>query len=126
VTIDAEGYVRIEGRKSDIIIRGGKNISAAGVEADVGAHPAVDMVVALPVPDPVFGERVCVVVSLRASAKSLDLTELVKFLTQRGVSKENFPEHLVLVDDMPQSIGGKIAKNELKARLPELLGRQTA
>jgi acyl-CoA synthetase len=84
------------------------------------------MVVALPVPDPVFGERVCVVVSLRASAKSLDLTELVKFLTQRGVSKENFPEHLVLVDDMPQSIGGKIAKNELKARLPELLGRQTA
>lgn len=126
VTIDDEGYVRIEGRKSDIIIRGGKNISAASVEADVGAYPAVDMVAAIAAPDPVFGERVCVVVSLRASAPPFELAELVTFLSQRGVSKEYFPEYLVILDEMPQSIGGKIAKNELKARLPELLAHHRA
>ncbi len=126
VTIDDEGYVRIEGRKSDIIIRGGKNISAAAVEADVGAFPSVDMVAAIAAPDPVFGERVCVVVSLRASAARFELAELVEFLKQRGVSKENFPEYLAIVDEMPQSIGGKIAKNELKARLPELLAHRGA
>jgi acyl-CoA synthetase len=121
VTIDDEGYVRIEGRKSDIIIRGGKNISAAAVEADVGAFPSVDMVAAIATPDPVFGERVCVVVSLRGNAPRFELEELVEFLSGRGISKESFPEYLVIIDEMPQSIGGKIAKNELKARLPELL-----
>lgn len=125
VTIDADGYVRIEGRKSDIIIRGGKNISAAGVEADIGGHPAVEMVAALPVPDPVFGERVGVVVTLRAPTKSLSLDDLVDYLTKRGVSKECFPEYLVVVDEMPQSSGGKIAKNELRANLANLLERES-
>lgn len=125
VTIDAAGYVRIEGRKSDIIIRGGKNISAAGVEADVGGHPAVEMVAALPVADPVFGERVCVVVTLRQRTMSLSLSELISYLTKRGVSKEYFPEYLVVIDEMPQSSGGKIAKNELAARLASLLEGET-
>ncbi len=123
VTIDEAGYVRIVGRKSDIIIRGGKNISAASVEADVASHPAVDMVAALPVHDAVFGERVCAVVSLRDRSGTLTLPDLVEFLTARGVSKEYFPEYLVIVDEMPQSMGAKIAKSELKARLTELLAR---
>jgi acyl-CoA synthetase len=121
VTVDADGYVRIAGRKSDIIIRGGKNISAASVEADVGRHPAIELVAALPVPDPVFGERVCAVVVLRDGA-SLELPELVAFLAEQGVSKECFPEYLAVVDELPQSMGGKVAKRELRQRLPELLG----
>jgi acyl-CoA synthetase len=119
VTIDRAGYVRVTGRKSDIIIRGGKNISAAAVEAEVGAHPAVDLVAAVAVPDEVFGERVCAVVALRGG--SLSLPELVAFLAGRGVGKEYFPEYLVVLDELPLSIGGKIAKSELTARLPELL-----
>jgi acyl-CoA synthetase len=123
VTVDDAGYVRIAGRKSDIIIRGGKNISAASVEADVAAHPAVDMVAAIPVPDPVFGERVCAVVSLRPPACSLELAELTGFLAGCGVSKESFPEYLVIVAQLPQSMGGKIDKRELRAQLPGLLDR---
>jgi acyl-CoA synthetase len=124
VTVDTAGYVRIAGRKSDIIIRGGKNISAAAVEVEVGAHPAVAMAAAVAVPDEVFGERVCAVVSLRdGSSSDLSLADLVGFLAGRGVSKEYFPEYLVVLDELPQSIGGKIAKSELRARLPELLGR---
>jgi acyl-CoA synthetase len=72
------------------------------------------------VPDEVFGERVCAVVSLRGG--SLSLAELTAFLAGRGVSKEYFPEYLVVLDELPQSMGGKIAKRELTARLPDLLG----
>ena len=59
VTIDAEGYLRVVGRKADIVIRGGKNISAAEVEEEVGTDPSVLQVAVVAVPDEVFGERVC-------------------------------------------------------------------
>lgn len=121
VTVDDDGYVRITGRKADIVIRGGKNIGAASVEVEVGAHPAVDLVAAVPVPDAQFGERVCAVVTLRDGAQEPTVAELAAFLAERGVSKEYFPEHLVVVAEMPQSMGGKIAKDELRGRLPELL-----
>lgn len=122
ITVDAAGYVRITGRKSDIIIRGGKNLSAPTIEADVLTHAKVEMVAALPVPDPVFGERVCVVVSLRAGIGSLELPELTSHLEKAGVSKEYFPEYLVVLDELPQSMGGKVDKRALKDQLPELLG----
>ena len=121
VTIDERGYVRIVGRSSDLIIRGGKNIGAAAVEADVGAHPNVAMVAAIAVPDPVFGERVCAVVSLRDPGRPLTLPGLAEFLAGRGVSKEYFPEYLAVLDELPVSIGGKIAKAQLRSRLDELL-----
>jgi acyl-CoA synthetase len=124
VTVDDAGYVRIVGRKADLIIRGGKNISAANVEAEVGAHPDVDLVAALAVPDPVFGERVCVVVTMREPGTSLSLDDVRAFLTARGVGKEYFPEYLSVVDDMPMSAGGKIAKNELKTSLSARLSEQ--
>ena len=57
--VDAEGYLSVVGRKSYLIIRGGKNISAREVEDEVAAHPRVALAAAVPVPDPVFGERVC-------------------------------------------------------------------
>ena len=58
-SIDAEGYLRVIGRKADFIIRGGKNISGPAVEEAAGAHPAIALAAAVPMPDPVFGERVC-------------------------------------------------------------------
>jgi acyl-CoA synthetase len=121
VTVDEAGYVRIVGRKADLIIRGGKNISAASVEAEVGAHPDVDLVAAIAVPDPVFGERVCVVVTVREPGRNLSLDDIRVFLAGRGVGKEYFPEYLFVVDEMPQSAGGKIAKNELRSWLEERL-----
>ncbi|HEY6787020.1 MAG TPA: class I adenylate-forming enzyme family protein [Trebonia sp.] len=117
VTVDEAGYVRIVGRKADLIIRGGKNISAASVETEVGTHPDVDLVAAIAVPDPVFGERVCVVVTLRDPERSLSLEDVRAFLTERGVGKEYFPEYLAVVEEMPQSAGGKIDKRELKTWL---------
>lgn len=115
-TVDAEGYLRVVDRKSDFIIRGGKNVSAAAVEEQVATHPAVAMVAAVAVPDPTYGERVCAVVVLRPGA-ALDLADLRAHLAARGVSPENWPERLELVDELPRGSGGKVAKAELRARL---------
>ena len=71
-TIDADGYLTVVGRTSDVIIRGGKNISAAEVEDDVGSHPAVALCAVVAMPDATFGERVCVFVELRAGYATFD------------------------------------------------------
>lgn len=112
-TIDADGYLSVVGRTSDFIIRGGKNISAAAVEEHVGSHPSVAMVAAVAVPDDVFGERVCVVVELQPG-HTLELAELQDHLAARGVSKDSWPERLELVDELPRSSGGKVAKGRLR------------
>lgn len=111
--IDGDGNLTVVGRTSDFIIRGGKNISAPQVEADVATHPAVAHVAAVAMPDPVFGERVCAYVELVAG-RSLDLAGLVGHLAERGISKELFPERLVVVDELPRSSGAKVAKGELR------------
>ncbi len=113
VEIDGDGYVRVIGRTSDFVIRGGKNISAPAVEEEVVTHPAVAVAAVVAMPDPIFGERVCVYVELRPGG-ALTLEELVAHLDERGVSKEWFPEHLVVLDELPRSSGGKVAKGELR------------
>ncbi|HEX4428697.1 MAG TPA: class I adenylate-forming enzyme family protein [Frankiaceae bacterium] len=113
VTLDGEGYLTVVGRKSDIIIRGGKNISAPYVEDEVGAHPSVALAAAVASPDPVFGERVCVYVELTSGSR-LELEELVAFLRSRGVSSEYLPERLVVMEELPRSSGGKLAKGSLR------------
>ena len=113
VEIDDDGYLRVVGRTSDFIIRGGKNISAPAVEDEVMTHPAVAMVAAVAAPDPVFGERVAAYVELVAGT-SLDLDQLREHLAERGVSREWWPEHLFTLDALPRSSGGKVAKGQLK------------
>ncbi|SOX54015.1 cyclohexanecarboxylate-CoA ligase [Mycobacterium ahvazicum] len=111
--LDAEGYLTITGRTSDFVLRAGKNISASQVEDAVMTHPAIALAAAVAMPDPVFGERVCLYAEL-ADAATLDLPALVDHLLALGVSKELLPEHLVVVDAIPRSSGGKIAKGELR------------
>jgi acyl-CoA synthetase len=114
VEIDAEGVLRVVGRKADFIIRGGKNVSAPAVEEAVGTHPAVALAAAVAMPDPVFGERVCVYAELKPERR-LTLDELVAHLVAGGVSVEYLPERLVVLDALPRASGGKIAKGELRA-----------
>src|SRR5262249_6486063 len=116
VTIDADGYLSVVGRTSDIIIRGGKNISAAQVEDEVSSHPAVALCAAVAVPDDTFGERVCVFAELQPGHGALTLEALRAHLDARGTGKELWPERLVVLDALPRSSGGKVAKGELRAR----------
>ena len=119
-TIDADGYLTVVGRTSDVIIRGGKNLSAAQVEDEVASHPAVALCAAVAMPDETFGERVCVFAELRAGYTGLTLAALNAHLAQRGTGKELWPERLVVLPELPRSSGGKLAKGELAARARSL------
>jgi acyl-CoA synthetase len=112
VEVDDEEYLRVVGRTSEFIIRGGKNLSAPAIEAEVATHPGVALCAAIAAPDPVFGERVCIYVMPRAN-HAPTLADIVAHLSARGVTREWFPEYLVTMDDLPRSSGGKIAKGEL-------------
>jgi acyl-CoA synthetase len=111
--IDADGYLSVTGRTSDFILRGGKNISATQVEDAVTTHPAIALAAAVAMPDPVFGEKVCLYTEL-ADSRTIDLPELVEHLLALGVSKELLPERLIVVDELPRSSGGKVAKGQLR------------
>ncbi len=113
VTLDGDGTLCVVGRTDDFIIRGGKNISGPAVEQEVATHPAVALAAAVAMPDPIFGERVCVYVELRPGT-SLDLDELVAHLRSRQVSKESLPERLEVLDALPRGSGGKVAKQKLR------------
>ena len=75
--IDADGYLSVTGRTSDFILRGGKNISAAQVEDAAATHPAIAVAAAVAMPDPIFGEKVCLYTEL-VDSQTLDLPELVR------------------------------------------------
>jgi acyl-CoA synthetase len=111
--IDVDGYLRVVGRTSDIIIRGGKNLSAPAIEAEVAQHPAIALGAVVAMPDPVFGERVCLYAELHPGV-TLELEDVVDFLRARGVSREWFPERLVVLDALPRASGGKVAKGVLR------------
>jgi len=111
--LDADGYLTVTGRTSDFILRGGKNISASQVEDAVMAHPAIAVAAAVAMPDPVFGEKVCLYAELVAGA-AIDLPGLVEHMLSMGFSKELLPERLIVVDELPRSSGGKIAKGRLR------------
>jgi acyl-CoA synthetase len=121
--VDDDGYLVVAGRKSDFIIRGGKNISAVAVEEQVLTHPKVALAAAVAMPDAVFGERVCVYAVLRSDAE-LTLEELCSHLAERRYSKETYPEYLVVVDALPASAGGKVAKSELRADIRRRIGAE--
>ena len=114
-TIDERRVLRVVGRASDFIIRGGKNISASEIEAEASTHPAVSLCTAVAMPDPIFGERVCLYVVPRDGFEPPTLDDITAHLASRGVGKELWPEHLVLVEgDLPRASGGKVAKGTLR------------
>jgi acyl-CoA synthetase len=121
VELDDAGSLSVVGRTSDFIIRGGKNISAPVVEELVQGHPAIALAAAVAVADPVFGERVGVVVQVK-EGQAVDLDGIAAHLKALGAGSELLPEHLLVVDEIPRSSGGKVAKGELR----ELMARHVA
>ena len=113
VEIDEDRYLSVVGRTDDIIIRGGKNLSAAAIEECVASHPAVTLCAAVGIPDAVFGERAAAYVELRPDAV-LSLDDLKRFLDESNVAREFWPEALVVFDALPHNVGGKVAKSALR------------
>ena len=105
------GYV-VEGRKKDLINRGGEKISAEEIENLILSHPAVKNVACIAVPDPDLGERMCACVILRDGA-SLTFADLQSFLMDKEIAKFKLPERLEIMDDFPLSTFGKVSKKDL-------------
>lgn len=108
-----DGYIKVVGRKKDMVIRGGYNIDASEVEEHIKSHPDVAKVAVVGYPDKVFGERACAVIETR-SGNALSLEELVAHLLGQGLSKEKLPERIECWDELPLSPDGKILKGNIK------------
>jgi 2,3-dihydroxybenzoate-AMP ligase len=107
------GNYIVEGRKKDLINRGGEKISAEEIENLILMHPAVQNVACVPMPDPVLGEKMCAYVILRTGFSSLELPELVAFLLEQEIAKHKLPERLEIVNEFPLSPFGKVSKKAL-------------
>ncbi len=112
------GNYVVEGRKKDLINRGGEKISAEEIENLILAHPAVQNVACVPMPDPVLGERMCAFVILRPG-RTLSLAELVAFLLEQEIAKHKLPERLEVVEEFPLSPFGKVSKKDLADRIAQ-------
>jgi cyclohexanecarboxylate-CoA ligase len=112
--IDADGYLRITGRRKDIIIRKGENLSAKGIEDELAEHPKIADVAVVGVPDPATGERVCACAVLRPGTGGLTLAEVRTFMDARGVMRQKIPEQLEILSELPRNATGKVRKDLLR------------
>lgn len=110
--IDAGGYVRITGRVKDVINRGGIKINPAEIEYALVDHDAVVQAAIVPVPDPVYGERACLFVTLQPGA-AFTFEDMTRHLAASGIAKLRWPERLEVIDEMPATPTRKIMKREL-------------
>jgi len=115
------GNYIVEGRKKDLINRGGEKISAEEVENLILSHPSVKNVACIPVPDHDLGERMCACVLVHEGAQ-LSFEELKKFLLGKEIAKYKLPESLEILPEFPLSTFGKVSKK----KLVEMISQKTA
>ncbi len=120
-TLDAERYLNVVGRKKDMIIRGGANISAREIEELLFTHPKVASVACVAMPDPVLAELVCAFVICQPG-ESLTFDEMVAFLRDQRIAAWKLPERLEIRDALPMTPSGKVQKYLLREEIARLLG----
>ncbi|END5018436.1 TPA: medium-chain fatty-acid--CoA ligase [Escherichia coli] len=108
--MDEAGYIKITGRKKDIIVRGGENISSREVEDILLQHPKIHDACVVAMSDERLGERSCAYVVRKAPHHSLSLEEVVAFFSRKRVAKYKYPEHIVVIEKLPRTTSGKIQK----------------
>jgi acyl-CoA synthetase (AMP-forming)/AMP-acid ligase II len=110
--IDEGGYLFITGRKKDLIIRGGENISPGEIENVLEEHPAIDQAAVIGVPDVEWGEVVKAILVLKPGQK-LSVRDVVDYAKSRLASFKA-PQYVAVIDDMPRNVMGKILKTDLR------------
>jgi 2,3-dihydroxybenzoate---[aryl-carrier protein] ligase len=106
------GNYMVEGRKKDLINRGGEKISAEEIENLILSHPAVQNVACVPVADPDLGERMCACV-VTHPGHALSFEALIRFLETKDMAKIKLPERFMLLEELPLSNFGKVSKKKL-------------
>lgn len=108
--VSADGVLTITGRKKDLIIRGGENISAKEIEDALHRHPAIAETAVVSMPHDRMGEGICAVIIPRGEARP-HLSELAEFLSAQGLARQKCPERVVWVNSLPQTPAGKVRKD---------------
>ncbi len=116
--VDPDGYITITGRKKDLIIRGGENISPKEIEDVLHQHPSIAEAAVVAMPHPRMGETPCACVILRPGAM-LDFDAMIRFLDAAKLARQKFPERLVLMNGLPRNAAGKVLKHALRAAVAE-------
>ncbi len=112
----ADDTLTITGRKKDLIIRGGENISAKEIEDVLQRHPLIVEAAVVSAPSTRLGESVAAYVRTRDSAR-ISVEELAAHVLSAGLARQKCPEHLRLVDELPRTAAGKIRKDLLRAMI---------
>jgi cyclohexanecarboxylate-CoA ligase len=123
--IAASGAVTITGRKKDIILRGGENISAKEIEDLLFEHPSVHEVAVVAMPDRMLVEKACAFV-VAAPDATVTLASLVVHLEQHRLARQKLPERLELVDELPKTASGKVQKFLLRDHIAAKLSTEAA
>ncbi|MBM4323606.1 MAG: AMP-binding protein [Deltaproteobacteria bacterium] len=121
--LDPEGRLIITGRKKDIIIRGGENISAREVEDLIGDYPKVEQVSVVGMPDPVLGEKVCAFIKPKRG-ETIIFEELIAHLRGKKTSVLYLPERIEMIDEIPLTNVGKVDKKRLREDIKEKLKKE--
>ena len=122
--MDDDGYIRVTGRKKDLIIRGGTNISPAEVEELILEHPDVAAVSVVGMPDRIMGERMCAFV-VPAPGATPTLEAITSFLRAKKIAVQKLPERLELRDELPHNATGKVEKYKLREEIAALLAAES-
>ena len=123
--MDLQGYIRICGRKKDIIIRGGENIPVVQIESALYKMHQVAEIAIVAMPDLRLGERACAFVVLRPGGR-ITMKDVRSFLADEGVAKQFWPERLETLEQMPRTPTGKIQKFALREIAKGLSVHKTA
>jgi fatty-acyl-CoA synthase len=123
--MDADGYVNITGRIKDMVIRGGENIYPREVEEFLYTHPDVLDAQVVGVPDERYGEELCAWIRMRPGAEPLTAEAVREFGTGK-LAHYKIPRFVLVVDEFPMTVTGKVRKVEMRARSAELLGLHAA
>src|SRR5690349_6760636 len=116
-----DGYVNIVGRIKDMVIRGGENVYPREIEEFLYTHPWIADVQVIGVPDERYGEELCAWIKLKDGAPELDAAAVREFATGK-LAHYKIPRYVLLVDDFPMTVTGKIRKIEMREKSVELLG----
>jgi fatty-acyl-CoA synthase len=119
-----DGYANIVGRIKDMVIRGGENIYPREIEEFLYTHPDIEDVQVIGVPDDRYGEELCAWVKLRAGADPLDADAVRTFATGK-LSHYKIPRYVMVVEDFPMTVTGKIRKVQMREETAEKLGLTT-
>ena len=117
--LDEDGYLTITDRKSDIIIRGGENISAAEVEEVLLGMPGIAEAAVVAAPDARLGEHAAAILRLQPGQVMPTIEQLRAHLERAGLARQKWPEELHAVDDFPRTASGKVQKFVLRRNLME-------